>query len=92
MFSMATALTPNIRFKINAARKGNDIIPFNGDCFVKQGKGPLIMNFVIPNAPTKKLRVKVKTGRGEILSLDRPVTAGGENPCIAEIIARLICT
>ena len=89
---MATALTPNIQFNINAARKGNDINPFKGDFLVKQGKGPLSINFVIPNEPTKKLRQNVKTGTGEMDSLARPVGSGGANPCVAEIIARLICT
>ena len=92
MFSMATALTPNIQFKINAAKKGKDTIPFNGYCLVKQGKGPLSINLVMPNEPTIKLIVNVKTGTGEMGSLARPVGSGGANPCVAEIIARLMCT
>ena len=52
----------NIRFNKNTDKNGIDKMPATGADFGKTDKGPFSKNFVNPNEPANKLRVKVITG------------------------------
>ena len=48
---------------------GRDKRPFKGEFFGRNDIGPLKKNLVIPNELANKLKMKVRRGRAELMSL-----------------------
>ena len=74
---------------MNARIKGVDNSPLSGACLGNIGKGPLNMNFVIPNALQNILVANVIKGTKETALLKSPSRLAGVNPWVANMIAKL---
>ena len=92
MSSIENILAQNIKCSNTVNIKGNDNKPENNESLGRKGNGPLSRNFDSPKADEKRLSKKVTTGTWERLELANPATAGGKNACVANMIARDICT
>ena len=92
MCSIDKILTLNIKCNSTVKIKGNDNNPENKDSLLRKGTGPLSRNFDSPKADENRLSKKVATGNVERLDTASPCASGGKKPCVANMIAREICT
>ena len=92
MCSIDKILTLNIKCNNTVKIKGNDNNPENKESLLRKGTGPLSRNFDSPKADENRLSKKVATGKGGMVDPASPSGFGGKKLCVANMIAREICT